>query len=87
VIRHPSAVALGVFLFWFSSGCSRHDEEDAKRKLHETQRELKHETQEASQKLKQGAHEAAQEVRRDAAAASREMKKDTQKLKHDADSK
>ena len=60
----------------FGSGCTRRDNEEAKRKLHEAQRELKHDAREAGQKLKQGAHEAAQEVRKDAAAASREVKKD-----------
>jgi hypothetical protein len=76
VIKRYAATVTVLLFGWFGSGCTRRDNDEAKRKLHEAQRELKHDAREAGQKLKQGAHEAAQEVRKDAAAASREVKKD-----------
>jgi hypothetical protein len=74
--RETVILAVVSLLCWFSNGCTRRDDEQAKRKLREAQQELKHDASEAGQKLKQGAREAAQEVRKDAAAASREIKKD-----------
>jgi hypothetical protein len=76
VIKRAEVILAVSLSCWFGSGCTRRDDEQAKRKLREAQQELKHDAREAGQKLKQGAREAAQEVRKDAAAASREIKKD-----------
>jgi hypothetical protein len=76
VIKRAAVILAVSFLCWIGNGCTRRDNDEAKRKLREAKQELKHEAKEAGQKLKQGAHEAAQEVRKDAAEASHEIKKD-----------
>jgi hypothetical protein len=71
------AIVVAAFsLVAWQCGCSRKDEEQAKRKLRESGQELKHDV-----------HKAGQELRHDAHEASREIKKEADKLKHDADSK
>ena len=70
-----------------ATGCTRQDNAQAERKLHEAGQELKHDTRTAAEKLRQGAHEAAQELRKDAHEASAELKKGGRELKRDLNSK
>ena len=58
------------------AGCTREDDEAARRKL-----------QKATHELKRDLHQAGQEIKRDAHEASQEIKKGTQKLKDDVRSK
>ena len=58
------------------AGCTREDDETARRKLKNAGQELKHDLKEAGKELKHDAHEASQEI-----------KKGTQKLKEDLRSK
>ena len=68
---------LGVLLLIAGlAGCTREDDETARRKL-----------KNAGQELKRDLHQAGQEIKRDAHEASREIKKGTQKLKEDVRSK
>ena len=73
---------LAGFLLLCQSGCTREDDDQARRKLHEAGQELKRDTRQASEKLKQGAHEAGQELRKTLTKPSQELKKESQKLKH-----
>ena len=67
--------------------CSRQDDEQAKRKLRETGRELKQEAREDSQKAKQAAKKAGRELNHEAHEAASEIKKDAHKAKQNLDSK
>src|ERR1700736_4785513 len=65
------------------AGCTREDDETARRKLEKTRQELKQDTREAAEKLRKGMHEAGQELKKDAHEASQEIKKATEKAKED----
>ncbi len=58
------------------AGCTREDDEAARRKLNKAGQELKRDLHQAGQKIKKDAHEASQEI-----------KKGSQKLKDDVRSK
>ena len=70
--RHLSVLILIASMI----GCTREDDEAARRKLHKAGQELKQDLKEAGKELKHDAHEASQEI-----------KKESQKLKDEVRSK
>jgi hypothetical protein len=84
--RLAIVLAVAAISIW-QCGCTREENDQAKRKLHEAGQELKQETKDATKKLKEGADKAARELRSDAHEASQKMKKGGEKLKHEGDSK